>query len=78
MTKGCLSPGCHVVHIKMQVIGTVIKEIDDLVCVRVAKNKPPEVWKRDELAVWNGREEIQKKLKQGGCIRDIFKKMEDS
>jgi len=61
----------------MQIIGTVIKEIDDFVCVRVSKDKPPEVWKRDELAVWNGREEIQKKLKQGGCIRDIFLKMTD-
>jgi hypothetical protein len=77
MTMESLSPGCHVVLTKMQIIGTVIKEIDDFVCVRISKDKPPEVWKRDELTVWNGKEEIQKKLKQGGCIRDIFLKMTD-
>lgn len=77
MSKESLTPGCHVIHTKTQVIGTVIKEIDDFVCVRISKDKPPEVWKRDELTVWNGMDEIQKKLKQGGCIRDIFLKMTD-
>ena len=77
MTKETLPPGCHVIHTTTQVIGTVIKEIDGFVCVKVSKDKPPEVWKRDELAVWNGKEEIQKKLKQGGGIRDIFLKMTD-
>ena len=77
MTKESLTPGCHVIHSQMQVIATVIREIDDFVCVRIAKDKPQEVWKRDELAVWNRREEIQKKLKQGGCIRDIFLKLTD-
>ncbi len=77
MTKESLPPGSHVIHTKTQVIGTVIKEIDDFVCVRIAKDKPPVVWKRDELTIWNGMEEIQKRLKQGGCIRDIFLKMTD-
>ena len=77
MTKESFSPGSHLIHTKMQIIGTVIKEIDDFVCVRIAKDKPPEVWKRDELSVWNAMEELQKKLKQGGCIRDIFLKMTD-
>ena len=77
MTKETFSPGCHVIHTESQVIGTVIREIDGLVCVRISKDKPPEVWKWDELTVWNGREEIQKKLKQGGSIRDIFLKMTD-
>ena len=76
MTKESLSPGSHVVHSKLQLIGTVIKEIDDLVCVRISENKPPEVWKRDEVVLWNGMEEIQKKLKNGGYIRDLFKKLE--
>jgi hypothetical protein len=77
MSKESLTPGCWVIHTPTQVIGTVIKEIDDFVCVRVTKDKPPEVWKRDELSLWNGKEEIQKRLKQGGGIRDIFLKMTD-
>ena len=71
-------PGAQVVHIKMQIIGTVVQVIDDLVHVKIAENKPVQVWKRDDLAIWDQRGELQKRLRRGGYIRDIYiKKAED-
>lgn len=72
MTKESLPPGCHVIHTKTQVIGTVIKEIDDFVCVRIAKDKHPEVWKMDELTIWNGMEEIQRGSSKAGVSGIYF------
>jgi len=77
MASESFAPGAQVVHIKMQMIGTVVKVIDDLVHVKIAENKPEQVWKRDELETWDQRSEIQKRLKQGGYIRSVFKKSED-
>jgi hypothetical protein len=77
MAKESFSPGTQVVHIKMQVIGQVVKTENDLVHVQIASTMPIQVWKRDELAVWDARGEIQKKLKQGGYIRKLFKKMDE-
>ena len=74
MAKDPFAPGVQVVHIKMQIIGTVVKVFDDLVHVKIGENKPIQVWKSDELAIWDQRGEIQKRLKQGGYIRSIFKK----
>ena len=72
MTKESLSPGCQVIHTKTQVIGTVIKEIDDFVCVRIAKDKPPVVWKRDELTVWNGRRRNSKEAQTRTGLLGIY------
>ena len=74
MAPESFAPGTQVVHIKMQIIGTVEQVIDDMVYVKIAENKPLKSWKRDELGLWDQRREIQKRLKQGGYIRSIFKK----
>ena len=74
MAQDPFAPGVQVVHCKRQIIGTVIEVADDLVHVQIAKNKPLHLWNKEELEVWNTRDEIQKKLKQGGYIRDIYKK----
>ncbi len=77
MAPKTFAPGAQVVHTKMQIIGTVVKVIDDLVHVKIAENKPVQIWKLDDLAIWNPREELQKKLRQGGFIREIFRKMDN-
>jgi hypothetical protein len=64
----------QVVHKKMQVIGVVAKLKGACVHVKVAPNMPIQVWNKEEMTVWNAKGEIQKKLKQDGYIRDIFKK----
>ena len=65
------APGTQVVHSKMQIIGTVEQVIDDMVYVKIAENKPLQAWKRDELAIWDQKDEIQKRLRRGGYIRSI-------
>ena len=77
MIQDQFTPGVLVVHIKMQILGKVIKIADGLVHVKISENKPLQVWPKEELSVWNARDEIQKKLMQGGYIRDIFKKMDN-
>ncbi len=74
MPPESFAPGAQVVHIKMQIIGTVEQVIDDMVYVKIAENKPVQSWKKDELALWDQRSELQKRLKQGGYIRSVFKK----
>jgi hypothetical protein len=68
--------GAQVFHIKMQIIGTVEQVIDDMVYVKIAENKPLQAWKREDLAIWDQKKEIQNRLKRGGYIRSIFKKAE--
>ncbi|HEY5039282.1 MAG TPA: hypothetical protein VIJ93_09450 [bacterium] len=77
MAPEFLAPGVQVVHTKMQIIGTVVKVIDDLVHVKIAENKPIQIWKKEDLAVWDQRGELQKRLKRGGYIQDIYKKKDD-
>ena len=77
MAPESFTPGAQVVHIKMQIIGTVKKVIDDLVHVQIAENKPIQIWKKEDLGVWDQRGELQKRLKRGGYIRDIYKKKDD-
>lgn len=74
MAPESFTPGVQVVHTKMKIIGIVVKVEADFIHVNIAENKPIQVWKRDELAFWDQRSEIQKRLKQGGYIRSIFKK----
>jgi len=76
MSQAPFASGTQVVHKKMQVIGVVVKMEGDLVHVKVAPTMPAQVWSKEDLTVWNAREEIQKKLKQGGYIRNIFKKLD--
>ena len=78
MSPESFSPGTQVVHITMQIIGSVEQVIDDTVYVKIAENKPLQAWKRDELAIWDQRGEIQKRLKKGGYIKDIFHKGKDN
>lgn len=77
MAPESFTPGVQVFHTKMQIIGTVVKVEAELVHVNIAENKPIQVWRRDELAVWDQRSEIQKRLKQGGYIRSVFKEPKD-
>ena len=77
MAPESFAPGAQVVHIKMQIIGIVEQVIDDMIYVKIAENKPLQAWKREELAIWDQRGEIQKRLKRGGFIRDIYKKTDD-
>ena len=76
MSPESFAPGVQVVHIKMQIIGTVEQVIDHMVYVKIAENKPLQAWKSVELAIWDQKNEIQKRLKQGGLIRSVFKKAE--
>jgi hypothetical protein len=77
MTKEAYSPGSLVIHSKNKLIGTVILEIEDMVYVRVSEGKPVQEWKKDDLDLWDQRAEIERQLKKGGYIRDIYKKSED-
>lgn len=76
MSQAPFAPGTQVVHKRMQVIGVVVKLEGDLVHVKIAPTMPIQVWKLEEFTVWNARGELQKKLKQGGYIRDVFKKFD--
>ena len=76
MATESIAPGTQVVHKKMQVIAVVAKVEGDLVHVKVAPSMPIQVWNKVDLTIWNARNELQKKLKQGGYIRDVFNKFD--
>ena len=77
MSKDFYSPGTQVFHTKMQIIGKVVKVEGDFVQVEVAATLPLQVWTKGDLASWNPRDEIQKKLKNGGYIREVFRKIKE-
>jgi hypothetical protein len=68
--------GSQVVHDKMQVIGTVITNINNQVFVELAKNVPVQVWKKNDVRPLDLRKEIQKRVSKGGYIRELFRKMD--